>query len=97
MHLHIAGIGGTFMGGLAAIAKAEAERKKLPLEIELIGVTEDGGVLVAALYDRRSDRLLLVKNGDEIEGAKVSALTRDRVELTRDGGSLVLARTRESR
>lgn len=66
----------------------------LPLAIDLVGVLSVNGALVAALYDRGADRLLLVRHGEAIADAKVSELTNDRVTLTRGEGELVLVRRR---
>jgi tRNA A37 threonylcarbamoyltransferase TsaD len=88
---------------LAADAAAEAERAKratVDLHVDLIGVTDEAGHLVAALYDRDRDRVLLVKDGDEIPllgGARVKKLTLDEVVLRRGEQELALARRRSER
>jgi hypothetical protein len=78
----------------AETTKEPAKPTVLPLELDLIGVTSVDGKLVAALYDRRHDHLMLVKHGEKIEGAEVTELTADRVTLTRAGAQLVLSRKR---
>jgi hypothetical protein len=75
-------------------AKEPAKPAVLPLEVDLVGVTSVDGKLVAALYDRRHDRLLLVKHGEKVDGAEVTELTSDRVTLERSGAKLTLARRR---
>lgn len=66
----------------------------LPIAVDLIGVISVDGELVAALYDRRAQRLLLVRNGETVAEAKVSEVSNDRVTLTRADGELVLVRRR---
>lgn len=66
------------------------------IEVDLIGVSEVDGVLVAALFDRRANRLRLVRDGDAIADASVAAITRDSVRLARGDAELVLHRRRES-
>ncbi len=82
---------------LDATTKSDASAQPppaLPLELDLIGVTEVGGVLIAALYDRRADRLRLVRQGERIEDADVVEVTTERVRLTRQDGELLLTRRR---
>ena len=78
--------------------EAEAERaKKAPvdLHVDLIGVTDEGGRICAALYDRDRDTILLVHDGDELLGStRVTKLTRDQVVLKRGTQEVALARTR---
>jgi len=81
----------------AANATAEQATTKptaLPLGLDLVGVTDLGGTLIAALYDRRADRLLLVRHGESVLGAQVLELTRERVTLVHADGELVLTRRR---
>lgn len=66
----------------------------LPLELELIGITEVEGTLVAALYDRRAARLRLVRQGETIAEAHVAEVSKDKVRLTRGDGELLLLRRR---
>ena len=66
----------------------------LSIEVDLIGVITIDGALVAALYDRRANRLLLLRHGETIADAEVSELTNDRVTLSRGDGQLVLVRRR---
>ena len=66
----------------------------LPLELDLIGVSEVDGAFVAALYDRRADRLRLVRQGERVSEADVVEVTRERVRLTRKDGELLLTRRR---
>lgn len=81
--------------GAAEAAAAETQkRKELPLEVDLIGVSEFGGALVAALYDRRADRLFLLKSGESIAVATVAEVTRDQVTLKRGSEQKVLIRRR---
>ena len=61
------------------------------LALELVGITEERGTRVAALYDRTSDRLLLVRSGEWIRGRVVSRLTQNEVEIDGDGGPLTIA------
>lgn len=81
-------------GALDAAAAAKEKPRELPLEIDLVGVTDVNGTLVAALYDRRADRLLLVKSGESVAGAEVSEITKDQVTLKRGVEQKVLARRR---
>jgi hypothetical protein len=82
-----------------AVADAErAKRAPVDLHVNLIGITDEGGHLVAALYDRDRDRVLLVKDGDElIGGARVKRLTLDEVVLKRGSEEIALARRRPER
>lgn len=88
---------------LAPDAAAEAERAKratVDLHVDLIGVTDENGQLVAALYDRDHDRVLLVKDGDELPlggGARVKKLTLDEVVLRHGEQEVALARRRPER
>jgi hypothetical protein len=66
----------------------------LPLELEWIGVTSIDGTLVAALYDRRADRLRLVRQGERVLDAEVAELSVERLRLTRGDQELVLVRRR---
>jgi hypothetical protein len=68
--------------------------KELPLEVDLIGISDVNGSLVAALYDRRADRLVLAKSGDSFAGAHVADVTRDHVTLQRGVEQKVLVRRR---
>ena len=43
--------------------------------VQLVGITEEKGVLRAALYDPDSDRLWIVGNGESIPGQRVQSLT----------------------
>ena len=78
-------------------APQEEPQKRLPLELDLVGVSAADGALIAALYDRQADRLLLVRDGEEALGARVTRLSQDQVDLTRDDAKLVIARRREAR
>jgi hypothetical protein len=68
--------------------------KELPLEVDLIGISEVSGSLVAALYDRRADRMVLAKSGDSFAGVQVAEVTRDQVTLQRGAEQKVLVRRR---
>jgi hypothetical protein len=81
--------------GTADLAAAAIPKpKELPLEVDLIGISEVNGSLVAALYDRRADRLVLAKSGDSFAGAQVAEVTRDQVTLQRGAEQKVLVRRR---
>lgn len=75
-------------------AAAKLAKESLPLELDLIGVSDVDGTLVAALYDRRADRLRLVRQGERFLEADVAEVTRERVRLTRQDGELLLTRRR---
>lgn len=81
-------------GEADAAAAEKAKPKELPLDVDLVGVSELDGVLVAALYDRRADRLILAKSGESIAGATVAEVTKDQVTLKRGGEQKVLVRRR---
>ncbi len=51
-----------------------------PLRFQLIGITDDGRQLRAALYDPDTDRLLIVGTGDHLKRHTVT-ITPDAVEL----------------
>ncbi len=51
-----------------------------PLRLQLIGITDDGRRLCAALYDPDTDRLLIVTSGDHVKRYTVT-ITPDAVEL----------------
>jgi hypothetical protein len=81
--------------GASDLAEAAVPKpKELPLEVDLIGISEVNGSLVAALYDRRADRLVVAKSGDSFAGAQVSEVTRDQVTLQRGAEQKVLVRRR---
>ena len=86
---------------LAPDAIGDVDRAKKPpadLHIDLIGITDEAGYLVAALYDRDRDRVLLVKDGDELMGGtRVKKLTLDEVVLNRGTEEIALARKRPER
>jgi hypothetical protein len=75
-------------------AAAIPKPKELPLEVDLIGISEVNGSLVAALYDRRADCLDMAKSGDSFAGAHVSEVTRDQVTLQRGAEQKILVRRR---
>lgn len=52
-----------------------------PLNLQLIGITEDNGRRIAALYDPRTDSLHLVGDGQTIGRLRVTAITDQYVEL----------------
>jgi hypothetical protein len=58
------------------------------------GVTSPDGTLVAALYDRRADRLRLVRQGERVLDVEVAELSVERLRLTRGDQELVLVRRR---
>jgi hypothetical protein len=81
--------------GTADLAAAVIPKpKELPLEVDLIGISEVNGSLVAALYDRRADRMVLAKSGDSFAGVQVAEVTRDQVTLQRGAEQKVLVRRR---
>ena len=51
-----------------------------PLRLQLIGITDDGRQLRAALYDPETDRLLIVGTGDHVKKHLVTIMP-DAVEL----------------
>lgn len=51
-----------------------------PLRLQLIGITDDGRQLRAALYDPDADRLLIVVSGDHVKTLTVTIMP-DAVEL----------------
>ena len=51
-----------------------------PLRLQLIGITDDGRQLRAALYDPDTDRLFIVGTGDHVKKHTVT-ITPDAVEL----------------
>ena len=51
-----------------------------PPRLQLIGITDDGRQLRAALYDPDADRLLIVASGDHVKKHTVT-VTPDAVEL----------------
>jgi hypothetical protein len=81
-------------GAFDAAAAEKPKPKELPIEVDLIGISEVNGSLVAALYDRRADRLVLAKSGDAFAGAQVAEITRDQVTLQRGSEQKVLVRRR---
>ena len=81
-------------GGPDAAATEKPKPKELPLEVDLIGISDVNGTLVAALYDRRADRLVLAKSGDSFAGAQVAEVTREQVTLQRGGEQKILVRRR---
>jgi hypothetical protein len=81
-------------GAADLAAAAIPKQKELPLEVDLIGISEVNGSLVAALYDRRADCLVMAKCGDSCAGAHVAEITRDQVTLQRGAEQKVLVRRR---
>lgn len=81
-------------GSADLAAAAIPKPKELPLEVDLIGISDVNGALVAALYDRRADRLALAKSGDSFAGAQVADVTHDQVTLQRGSEQKVLVRRR---
>lgn len=65
------------------VSKQEPRRVK-PLRLQLIGITNDGNTLRAAIYDPDSDQLLIVASGQSILGHTISDITKDAV-LIADG------------
>ena len=66
-------------------ARPEARNRRLteqsaPPRLQLIGITDDGRQLRAALYDPDADRLFIVASGDHVKKHTVT-VTLDAVEL----------------
>lgn len=57
-----------------------------PLRLQLIGITQEDGVFLAALYDQDANRLLILKHGDQVRGERVSDITRTYVKLSDGAG-----------
>jgi len=81
--------------GPAATTSQAADPARLRLQ--LIGVTQQGGRWVAALYDTEKDCLHVVADGDEVRGARVKSVSPSQVELVADGKTVALVRTRAER
>lgn len=67
-----------------AEAVTKAERQEPPLELVLLAITNDGDQRLAALYDKRLNRVFLAQVGDTLatpEAVVVSAITDSAVEL----------------
>ena len=56
-------------------------RRAQPLKLQLIGITNDGNTLKAAIYDPDSDQLLIVASGQSILGCTISKITKDTVVI----------------
>ena len=63
--------------------------------VQLVGITEEKGVLRAALYDPDSDRLWIVGNGESIPGQRVQSLTASEITLVGNVGTTRLALRRD--
>lgn len=66
-----------------------------PLDVQLLGIAEDlnskgDRVLRAALYERGTGRVLLVTDGEVVQGRVVSQVTASSVRLTLAGQSQTL-------
>lgn len=62
--------------------------------LELIGITTQSGVPIAAVYDRAADRLLLVRSGESVAGRRVEAIEGRAMRLAAmpgEGAAAVLA------
>jgi len=68
----------------AAVASAEVAPTlaAAPLRLQLVGVIEENGQLVAALYDPDKDELRLVRDGMSIGQERVTGITLAGVTLT---------------
>lgn len=53
-----------------------------PFRLQLVGITEEKGELFAALYDPDKDHLFIVRNGESVANHRVTAITRESVQVT---------------
>jgi hypothetical protein len=78
-----------------ATGAASGAASRPATRFQLVGITEDKGVLRAALFDPDGDRLWIVGNGDTIPGQRVEKLTASEVVLVGNSGTTRLALRRE--
>ncbi len=69
----------------------------VPLQVELVGITQDPVCLYAAVYDREHDRLFMVKEGDQLKRHTVSSVRLDGIDVQSGNHLQSFKLTREER